>query len=182
MFYALHRIYVVTWAVAVCAGLIWLYPRSGVSGPVGDWYAVWKNHGKTTVRPVGELSGSVIKVLDGTSFTLRADDRQLYNIALLGVAVSGTRSAPGAEDPVLTAKGRLSELVLSNAVAITLTWLDPQRRGVGIVHCNGVNVNAEMVESGLVEFKREFIKGAPLLDQYALMRAERKAREAVAVP
>lgn len=177
MFYVLHRIYVVAWTVLVCAALIWFYPRSGVSGPVANWYAVWKNQPKTTVSPVGELSGTVIKVLDGTSFTVRADDRQLYNIALLGVVIPATRSAPGAEDPALAAKRHLSGLVLSNDVAITLTWIDPQRRGVGIVHCNGSNVNAEMVESGLVEFKREFIKGIPLLDQYAFMRAERQSRE-----
>ena len=176
MFHALHRIYVLGWIIVVCGALVWLYPRSGVSEPLLDWYAVWSNQPETSVTPVGELSGAVVKVLDGVSFTMLAEDKKLYNVALLGAMVPRSRSHPADVDLTRRAKEGLAGMVLSNEVRVTLTWIDPQRRGVGVVHLGRTNVNAAMVQAGFVEFKRESIKGLPLLDQYTLVRADRRSK------
>jgi endonuclease YncB( thermonuclease family) len=172
---------VVGWIALILGGLVWLYPRSGVSEPLSNWYAVWRNQGDSPVKPVGELSGTVIDVLNATSFTLRASDRHLYNIALLGATVprSGSNVADG--ERAGDARRALSDLILSNEVEVTLTWVDPQRRGVGVVHLGRTNVNAAMVETGLVTLKRDTVSGLPLLDQYALMRADRRSRASVEV-
>jgi endonuclease YncB( thermonuclease family) len=127
-------------------------------------------------EPAAELSGEVVKVIDGTSLAVRGDDRHFYSIALLGAVPLDKANSPsrGASDP---GKARLADLVLSNKVDVTLTWMDERKRGVGVVHMGRTNVNAVMVESGLVKLNRQFIKPLPLIDQYALIRAERKANE-----
>lgn len=177
MFHILHRLYVLGWFVLVCLGLVWLYPRTGLSEGLADWHAVWKNQPKTTMKPVGEISGTVTKVLGSGSLTLRSEDQQLYNIALLGVVSPPATPQESESDLAKRGKQRLADLVLSNEVQVTLTWLDPLRRGVGVVHVGRTNVNAAMVESGVVQLKREFIKGIPLLDQYAMVRADRLSKE-----
>src|SRR3954453_15606013 len=85
MFYKLHRVYVLSWVMLAVGGVVWLYPRSGISEPLLDWYAVWQNKPGPVVKPVAELSGAVVRVIDGASFTFQTPDRQLYNVALLGV-------------------------------------------------------------------------------------------------
>ena len=177
MFHLLHRVYVISWAVLGIGSVVWLYPRTGISEPLMDWYAVWQNGPGPTVKPVAELSGKVVRVEDGASFVLRAADREWYNIGLLGISVPGV-SARRSETQVNAARRSqefLSTLILSNEVQVTATYLDPQRRGVGLVHLGPTNINATVVESGLVKFKPDFIKGLPWHEQYQLMRAARRA-------
>ncbi len=177
MFYILHRIYVVSWVVLVVGALVWLYPRAGLSEPLLDWYAVWQNGGAPGGKPVAELSGTVDHVFNGVSFTMRGPDRQLYTIGLAGVVLppSGQKPAPVERDRSEQTKDLLSSMILSNEVRVVATWLDPLRRGVGVVYLGSTNVNAAMVESGLVRVKREYMKSLSWRDQVALLRAERTA-------
>jgi endonuclease YncB( thermonuclease family) len=127
------------------------------------------------------LSGNVIKITEPNAFMLRGSDRQPYSVALLGTVPpaipAATPTKPRTEpESVRQAKERLSDLILSNEVSVEVTVMDAFRRGVGIVHLGETNVNAVMVESGLLELKRDYIKGLPLSDQYALIRAERRAK------
>jgi endonuclease YncB( thermonuclease family) len=178
MFHTLHRVYVVGWLTLVIAGALWLYPRSGIAEPLNDWYGVWQNAQGKRTQPVAHLSGTAVWILDSTSFTLRGSDRQLYSIGLLGVVSPAALPRPSDAqlETARLAKTRLSELILSNQVDIALTWMDPQRRGVGEVWVGSTNVNAALVQSGLLQLKREFIKGIPLRDQYTLIRADRLAK------
>lgn len=177
MFTILHRIYVVCGAILVVASLSWLVMRTDAVDFARDWSAVLYNTSEVAVKPVGELTGQVIKVVDGGSLMVRASDRQLYSIGLLGIEAPPFK--PNSADGELAKKAmkKLSGLVLSNHVQVTLTLLDPQRRGVGVIHLGETNVNAAMVETGSVGFQRKFIKGLPLLDQYSLVRADRRAKE-----
>jgi endonuclease YncB( thermonuclease family) len=182
MFHTLHKVYVTTWVVVLFGAVVWLYPRTGISEPLMDWYAVWQNHPKDTVKPSTELSGTVVRVTDGATFTLQTPDRKLYDIALLGVvppAVPANARHPETE-PARRSRAQLSDLVLSNEVQVALTYLDAQHRGVGIAHLGDTNVNAAMVESGLVKLKPEFIRSLPWHEQYDLLRAERRASHQLA--
>jgi endonuclease YncB( thermonuclease family) len=107
--------------------------------------------------------------------TVHGQDRRFYNIGLLGLVVPA-KGVPvvRSKDPV---KARLSELVLSNEVQVILTWVDESRRCLGVVHLGRTNVNGWLIESGLVKLNRDFIKTLPLLEQYALIRADRRANE-----
>lgn len=177
MFHFLHRIYVLSWVTLIVAGVVWLYPRTGVSEPLLDWYAVWQNKPNPTARSVGELSGSVNKVMDAASFALRGSDGRLYSIGLLGVIPPAAGHNAAELRSAERGKALLKDLVLSNEVQVTLTWMDPHRRGVGIVYVGDTNVNAAMVQSGLVKLKPEFIRSVRWRDQYSLLRADRKARQ-----
>ncbi len=181
MFYVLHRIYMVSWAALVIGAIVWLYPRTGISEPLLDWYGVWQNTHGSPSKPMEWISGEVVRVTDANAFVLRGSDRQVYSIGLLGtLSPAAVSPKPGSktDEPELAkeAKAHLSDLILSNQVSVEVTVMDRQRRGIGVVHLGDTNVNAVMVESGLLELKREFIKGLPLFDQYALIRADREAR------
>ena len=52
--------------------------------------------------------------------------------------------------------------------------LEQQKSGEIYVGTNNMNVQA--VETGIVQAKRENMRGLPLKDRYALIQAERKAR------
>ena len=168
--------------VLIVGGVVWLYPRTGISEPLLDWYAVWQNEPGPTVQPVAELSGTAIRVLDGSSFTLQTTNRGLYTIGLLGVTapVVTPKSTAAELDRAQKSQNLLGGLILSNDVRVAATWLDPLHRAVGVVELGQTNVNAAMVQSGLVKLKKAYIKGLPWRDQYALLRAERKAHEALA--
>jgi endonuclease YncB( thermonuclease family) len=180
MFHVLHRVYVLSWVVLSLGLVVWLYPRTGISEPLLDGYAVWQNGPAPAVQPAAELSGMVLRVIDGTSFTLRSASREVYTVGLLGVAGPVRLAKPTAAEveSAQRAQNFLSGLILSNEVQVMATWLDPQRRAVGIVHLGETNINAAMIEAGMQHLKKEHIKGLPWRDQYALFRAERKAREA----
>lgn len=179
MFHVLHRIYVFCWVILSVGAVVWIYPRTGISEPLLDWYAVWQNQPGPTIKPAAELSGTVVRVVDGSSFTLQTSDRQFYTIGLLGIMLPVSKpNSPAAElEAAERSRALLSDLVLSNQVEVAAIGLDPQHRGVGIVHLGKTNINAAVVESGLVKLKRDYIRGLPWRDQYVLLRAERKARE-----
>jgi endonuclease YncB( thermonuclease family) len=181
MFHFLHKIYVAGWIAVVLGAIIWLYPRSGISEPLAVGLELWRNHDGTPRRSLEHLSGTAIDVRDGASFTMAGTDRQLYSIGLIGLIVPTQSTAPKQKDtalghdPVRRSKELLSELILSNEVEVALTSLDPRRRGLGIVRLGTTNINAAMVESGFVSLKRDYIKSLPLIEQYALLRADRAA-------
>ena len=176
MFYALHRVYLVGWAVLLIGGAVWAYPRSGISEPIADWYEVWLNARGAEPQSLTPIDGTVLRVTDGNSFVLRGTDRQIYSIGLAGLVAPSPALKSNA---VLSAQSRralLSELVLSNQVSVGVLSLDGYRRGLGVVHVGSTNVNAVLVESGAAELKRAFIRELPWWEQYALIRAERQAR------
>jgi endonuclease YncB( thermonuclease family) len=179
MFQILHRVYVLGWVAMVVGGALWLYPRTGLSEPLLDWYEVIQNAQGTTTISMGNLSGEAVRVVDGTTFMLRTSDRQLYSIGLVGAIAPPIKAHPGTNEVAAaeSSRARLSELILSNRVEVVLASLDPQHRGLGIVRSGELNVNATMIEAGLVTLKRDFIKGLPLREQYALIRADRKLKE-----
>jgi endonuclease YncB( thermonuclease family) len=176
MFKTLHRLYVLAWVLLILGGANWLYLRSGVAEPAMDLYAVWRNTAQKRVSPVAEVTGQAVRVLDGVSFAMRGEDRQLYNVGLVGVLPPADNQSGAGLEAGQQAKSRLSELILSNEVRVAFTYVDPQRRGTGLVYMGPTNVNAVMIRSRLVQFKPEFVKALPLTAQYALLRADRKAR------
>ena len=79
------------------------------------------------------------------------------------------------------ARTRLSQWVLSNHVRVEATSLTEQRTGLGVLHVGATNVNAALVEAGLARVNRNYLKGLPLDQLYAILRAESIARPLEAV-
>jgi endonuclease YncB( thermonuclease family) len=176
MFHTLHRLYVIAWTLIVLAAAGWAYAYTDVSGALSDWHAVWQNKPKPGSSPAAEFSGTVTKIIDSTSLVVRAAEGQPYSIALQGL-VPFEKPASTAKTRIDLAKTRLTELALSNQVHVTLTWVDERRRAIGVVYVGPTNINATLVEMGLVTLKRDFIKPLPMTEQYALIRADRRAMD-----
>ena len=174
MFRVLHRVYVLTWVAVLLGGAAWAYARSGVPDGLSDWYAVWQNRPRSGIRSATELSGTVLKVVDGTSLTLRGADRQVYSVGLQGL-VAPAPATPKVREATNSLPKRLRELVLSNDVQVVVSWMDESRRAMGVVRLGATNVNAWIIESGLAKLNRDFIKSLPMLEQYALIRADRRS-------
>lgn len=176
MFHILHRVYLVTWSLILLACVGWAYAHSGISHGLADGYVVWQNKPKAGSAPIIPLSGTVTRVLDGRSLTIKGTDKQSYSIALQGL-VPVENPGVAFRKTVTPAKARLTELTLSNQVDVVLTSVDEYRRGLGVVYLGRTNVNALLIESGLAGLKLEFIRPLPLTEQYALVRAGRRAQE-----
>lgn len=71
----------------------------------------------------------------------------------------------------------MTRLVLNQHVAIDVTLANPQTGpDWAPVRVGGTNVNETLLRDGLARLNRDQIRVLPLLDQYALVRAERLAR------
>jgi endonuclease YncB( thermonuclease family) len=177
MFHFLHKVYLLAWVALITGGALLLYPRSGISEPLALTIDVLKNSEGLPGKTLENLSGTPIQIYDGASFMMRGSDSQLYTIGLVGVTAPPPSSPPARRqnDPATRSKAHLSELILSNEVQVALTWMDPHSRGLGIVRIGKTNVNAAMVESGLADLNRAYIKGLSWPSQYVLLRAERRA-------
>jgi micrococcal nuclease len=121
----------------------------------------------------------VIRFTDGDTIKLRsADSKSDITIRLVGIDAPETskkKNEPGQPFSQSSTK-HLAGLVLNKSVDIKSYGTDLYGRTLGVVYCNGTNVNLEMVKAGLAEVYR----GSPAkgLDLNAYKKAEKEAREA----
>jgi micrococcal nuclease len=113
------------------------------------------------------LSGKVVAIADGDTFTLLLADNSTKKIRLHGV------DAPERKQPFGTvARQRLSELIFSKPVKVQQTDIDQYGRVVAIAYVDGTSVNEEMLRSGLVWHYTEYDKNPKWAE------LEREARRA----
>jgi micrococcal nuclease len=99
----------------------------------------------------GTLSGKVVGIADGDTFTLLLADKTTKKIRLHGV------DAPERKQPFGTvARQRLSDLIFSKQVSVEQKDIDRYGRIVGIAFVDGRSVNEEMLRSGLVWHYTEY--------------------------
>jgi micrococcal nuclease len=93
----------------------------------------------------GKLTGKVVGIADGDTFTLLLPGNTTRKIRLHGV------DAPERQQPFGTvARQRLSELVFSRQVSVVEKDVDRYGRIVGEAFVDGKSVNEELLRSGLV--------------------------------
>lgn len=91
------------------------------------------------------LTGKVVGLADGDTFTLLLPDNTTKKIRLYGI------DAPERKQPFGTvARQRLSELIFSKQVRVEQKDIDRYGRTVGVAYVDGLCVNEEMLRSGLV--------------------------------
>lgn len=181
MFHTLRKIVIRLFALCV-SGLVvgvgaFVYEKRAIFDPVADFIEVLKLPAGS--KSLEQVSGQAIKVMDDYSFQLKDDRGQLFSFRLVGLAPLPPQNAANktATDFRQETESALRGLVLSNQVRVAVTFLNERRTGLGIAYVGETNVNAAMVEAGLGKVKREFLNGLPRQEQFALVRAESKARE-----
>lgn len=181
MFHTLRKIVILLFALFV-SGLVvgvgaFVYEKRAIFDPVADFIEVLKLSAGS--KSLEQVSGQAIKVMDDYSFQLKDDRGQVFSFRLVGLAPLPPRG--GANKTALDVRQEMESslrgLVLSNQIRVAVTFLNDRQTGLGIAYVGETNVNAAMVEAGLGKVKREFLNGLPRQEQFALVRAESKARE-----
>ncbi|HMI95503.1 MAG TPA: thermonuclease family protein [Micropepsaceae bacterium] len=95
------------------------------------------------VASAAELTGRVVAVADGDTFTLLTDTKEQIRVRLTEI------DAPESDQPWgQRAKQALSSLVSSEAVRVVTAGRDQYGRTLGRVYVAGKDVNAEMLRTG----------------------------------
>jgi endonuclease YncB( thermonuclease family) len=178
MFRSLHKIFLLfCWLVVVgLAGI--LYQHRSLFFPLVDLVDALRAGEGLEQKKTGELSGEVTRILDGDMFVLRDEHNRTYTIRLTGVDAPDYPGTNRSElHRALESKTNLRHLILSNQVRVELTYTNDSRGALGLVYLGDTNINVLAVEAGIARAAREQMNGLPLKDRYALIRAERKARE-----
>ena len=179
MFRQLHKVYVGFCWLAVIAFAGVMVQHRAVFYPLADLIEALRVREGLEQEKSGELSGKVTRVLSGDMIILRDEHGRSHTIRLTGVeAPAYELNNPAAQLRAIASKTNLSQLVLSKDVRVELTCTNDSR-ALGIVHLGTNNINVKAIETGIVQAKRENMRGLPLKDRYALIQAERKARSKV---
>jgi endonuclease YncB( thermonuclease family) len=59
---------------------------------------------------------------------------------------------------------------------VTVTYSSDPGAVLGLAYVGDTNLNVAIVRAGWAEARRDFMRGLPLKDRYALIRAERSAK------
>lgn len=177
MFRQLHK---------VCVGFFWLgviavagvmYHHRSLFYPLADLVEALRVREGLEQQKSGEMSGKVARVLSGDMFILKDERGRSCTIRLTGVeAPAYELNNREAQVRAVASKTNLSQLILSKDVRVELTCTNDSRAALGIVYVGTNNINVKAVETGIVQAKRQNMRGLPLKDRYALIQAERKAR------
>jgi len=163
---------------AVSAATVWFWPQlsaqlaqhewgRGVVGAVDEAASVVPS--LRGVRTHEELTGRVVSIADGDTFTLLTADKQRVRVRLTEI------DAPESGQPWgRRAKEALSGLVFSQTVRVVSAGLDRYGRTLGRVFVNGKDVNAEMVRSGAAHAYRQYLTDKSFLAMEEQARTARR--------
>jgi endonuclease YncB( thermonuclease family) len=133
------------------------------------------------IFPTHSIGGEwkVTRVYDGDTILVLRDHTVIRKVGLAGVDApepSQKKYQPG-QPYNQQAKKYLASLVLNRTVSIISYDLDVHNRVLGVIYWEGININLEMIKSGLAEVYR----GNPPkgLDLEPYWQAEKKAKAAM---
>lgn len=114
------------------------------------------------------LSGKVVSVADGDTFTMLVNGTDQVKVRLLGI------DAPErGQDYGTKARQHLNDLCYGKTVTVRKDSEDQYGRVLGILYVGDMNVNEEMVRSGLAWYYRHFVTDHRLDSLEQLARSER---------
>jgi endonuclease YncB( thermonuclease family) len=131
--------------------------------------------------PVLSLAGEfkVTRVCDGDKILVVRDRTDIRKVRLVGIDAPETskkKYQPG-QPYSQQSKKYLTSLVLNRTVTITSYDLDVYNRVLGVVIWEGININLEMIRSGLAEVYRGNSPKGLNLEPY--WKAEKQAKAAM---
>ena len=125
--------------------------------------------GMIGVASAAELSGRVVAVADGDTFTLLTDTKEQIRVRLLEIDAPESAQPWGRQ-----AKDALSALVFQQQVRVVSTGLDQYGRTLGRVYVAGKDVNAEMLRTGSAWAYRQYLTDASLIGIEGEARAAKR--------
>ncbi len=176
MFFVLRKI-LIACGCAVLAGLaFWLYQHRSLFTPGIDLVQSIRLPDGLEQRPDGTITGRVLQVYSGDGFQLSDDSGRTVNVRLTGVAAPDGRSLDLRERRRAgQSRTNLTELLRDRPVRVTVTYSNGAAGVLGLAYVGHTNVNVTLVRAGWAAARREFMRGLPLKDRYALIRADREA-------
>lgn len=179
MFFLLNRIlrgiFIGIWVLI----LVYVYQQRAVFYPALDFVQALKIRQDYKLNIVGEVTGEVTKVQEDFIFQMKSTNGLNFSLRLAGLELQTPdilKPKEAAEMKEATQE-QLEKLISSKKVRVALTVLSEQRTGAGLVYAGPTNVNASLVRAGRAQLKREYLRGVPLRELYALVQAERLAKE-----
>jgi micrococcal nuclease len=103
------------------------------------------------------LHGKVVGISDGDTITLLVDGNTQYKIRLLDIDCPEKNQAFGQ-----AAKKHLSDLIFAKMVDVKWQKLDRNKRVLGTVICNNININQQMIVDGYAWHFVKYSKDASL--------------------
>jgi endonuclease YncB( thermonuclease family) len=120
------------------------------------------------------VEGTVTRVSDGDTLILVTGEGTKLKVRLYGIDAPEIRHERVPGQPYgREARDALTELTLDRKVTLEIVDIDTHKRMVGIVRISGVDINREMVRSGLAWAYRRYLS-APYASVY--IAAEKEAR------
>jgi endonuclease YncB( thermonuclease family) len=116
-----------------------------------------------------ELSGRVVAVADGDTFTLLTGTNERIRVRLTEIDAPESAQPWGQQ-----AKDALSALVFSQAVRVVSAGTDQYGRTLGRVYVAGKDVNAEMLRTGSAWAYRQYLTDASLIGVEGEARASKR--------
>jgi endonuclease YncB( thermonuclease family) len=117
----------------------------------------------------GEISGKVIGIADGDTFTLLTTDKQQIKIRLAEI------DAPESSQPYGNkSKQALSDLIFGKDVRVVVQTTDRYGRTVGRPYVGDLDVSAELVRMGAGWAYREYLRDRSLLTLEADAKANQR--------
>jgi endonuclease YncB( thermonuclease family) len=178
MFHTINKALKLLIALLFLAGLVFLYQQRHWFEPVLVMADILRHRSDQRLPAHKEISGHVVSVESGDTFQVKTEAGPIYTTRLTGLLSPPYARFQTAEERELfqTSRNYLSDLILSNNVRVKLTYSSHNLSGLGIAHLNSTNVNIAILEAGMAELNRDYIKNLPALEQYALIRARQKAQ------
>ncbi|WP_029904234.1 thermonuclease family protein [Prevotella sp. 10(H)] len=114
------------------------------------------------------LTGKVVKVADGDTFTLLTNSNEKIRIRLYGI------DAPeNGQDYGSKSRQYLNDLCYGKQVRVQKIDTDHYGRTLGVVFVDGINVNEELVRQGLAWYYREYADD-PFLEALELSARDKR--------
>lgn len=121
--------------------------------------------------PDNTITGKVVALADGDSFTLLDGNKKQHKVRIQGI------DAPElGQDFSQESKQRLASLIFGKVVKISTDKFDKYGRVVGKVNAANQDVGRQMIGSGMAWFYRQYANELTEADQTTYDREERKAK------
>jgi hypothetical protein len=181
MFLALNRVV----KAVICACWLWVawlgWQQRERLQPALDLVQIWVERDSDAGKDAVRLTGTVTDITGETSFHLRESDGKIWHCGFVGLSgvLPGNRLATAPETRLAReTRTNLQARLAGRQVAFDATVTTPLRSAMGVLRINGTNVNLALVGDGRVQLDRAAIRGLPVMEQHALVTAERHAKKA----